>query len=96
MNAIINQIQVWYCDICDKTTAIKTKRKHFICKSHKQKKHMVLLLNNTNSLIQTLMMWILYSMILLKVVEKSTFSHLNIDVYMLLNSETWKIMKMFF
>ena len=38
MNAIINQIQVWYCDICDKTTAIKTKPKHITCKSHKQKK----------------------------------------------------------
>ena len=38
MNGIMNEIQVRYCDICDKTINIKSKSKHVNTKSHKHKR----------------------------------------------------------
>ena len=36
-NALINQIQLRYCEICDKTIKIKSTSKHIISESHKNK-----------------------------------------------------------
>ena len=33
----MNENQLWYCDICDKTIINKTKSKYIISKSHKHK-----------------------------------------------------------
>ena len=37
MNAIKNQSQLWYCDICERTINIKRKSKHITSKTHKHK-----------------------------------------------------------
>ena len=37
-NSILNQTLLWYCEICDKTTKIKSKSKCTISKSHKHKR----------------------------------------------------------
>ena len=43
----MNETQIWYCDICDKTIDIKSKSKHSNSKTHMhKKKNMVLLLKN--------------------------------------------------
>ena len=39
MNAIINKIQLLYCDICDKTIKIKSESKHLNSKSHQHKEN---------------------------------------------------------
>ena len=54
MNAIINQTHLWFCEICDKTN-LKVNQNILILNLINTKKHMVLLLNNTNLLIQTMM-----------------------------------------
>ena len=57
------------------------------------KEHMVMLLKNLYLLIQTLMMWIIYSMMLLKIVERNIFIHLNIDMFMISNLRILRITK---
>ena len=37
MNAILNETQLLYCDICEKTIIIKSKSKHNISKIHNHK-----------------------------------------------------------
>ena len=37
MNAILNENQIWYCDVCDKTFSFSSKSKHFFSKTHKHK-----------------------------------------------------------
>ena len=43
MNAILNETQLWYCDICDKTIKIKSIAKHKNSRTpeHKQKNGIV-------------------------------------------------------
>ena len=38
MNAIMNEIQLWYCDICDQTIRFFSRLRHFNSKSHKHKR----------------------------------------------------------
>ena len=37
MDAIMNEIQFWYCDICGKTINIKSKSKYNNFKTHKHR-----------------------------------------------------------
>ena len=37
MNAIMNETQLWYCDLCDKTINFKRKSKHINSKIQKSK-----------------------------------------------------------
>ena len=37
MNAILNQTELWFCEICDTTNNIKSESKHTNSKSHKHK-----------------------------------------------------------
>ena len=46
--------------------------------------NMIMLLKNMKLLDQTLMEWIIYSVILLKIAGINIFIHLNIDVYMII------------
>ena len=42
MNATMNEVWMWYSDICDKTIIIKSKSKHINSSSHEHKeKHSV-------------------------------------------------------
>ena len=70
---------LWYCDICDKTFNIESKSKHFFLKHIYTKKNMVLLLKIKTIKNQNLMKWIIYSMILVKLIEIIIVIHLNID-----------------
>ena len=37
MNAILNETELWFCDICDKIFIIKSKSKHNTSKTQKHK-----------------------------------------------------------
>ena len=53
---------------------------------------MVLLVKDMNLINQILMKRIIYSMILLKIVEINIFHHLKIDVFMVIKVKKWKKM----
>ena len=94
MSAIMNETQLWFCDICDKTINIEKESKYFSSKTNKNtKKKKVPLLTKLKLINQKLMKRNIYSMILLKIVVKTISVLLNIDVYMILKLQIWKRLK---
>ena len=55
MNAITNETQLRFCDICDKTIKVPSKSKNINSKTRKHKQKLALLLKNMNLLNQILM-----------------------------------------
>ena len=92
----MNETQLWYCDICDKTIDIESKSKHIILNLIDAKNKMVMLLKNMNLLDQKLIKRIIYSLILIKIVKINFFFQLKLDAYMTLKVQIWKIMKKIF
>ena len=83
MNAIMNQTQLWYCDICDKRIIIKSKSKHINSKAHTNKKEYgtVVEKHEFNNPDIDEVNYILNDTI--KSVEMNIFNLLNFDVFMI-------------
>ena len=56
MEAIVKETQLWYCDLCDKTSDIKKESKQINSKTHIHKTYRVLLLKINNLVNQKLKM----------------------------------------
>ena len=70
MNTTLNQTQLWFYDLCDKTFTTKSKSKHINSNTHKHKEKFGFVVKNKSLINQILMKSSIYSMILLKIVEK--------------------------
>ena len=54
MNALMNETQLWYCNICDKTINIKSKPKLTHSDSHKHKEKYSVVVKKINLLDETI------------------------------------------
>ena len=96
MNARINETQIWYCPLCDKTINIKSILKHNNSETHKDKEKNSTVVKEYEITTPDIdeLNHILNETI--KDCRKNTFIQLTIDVYMIIKFKKWKIMKKFF
>ena len=96
MKAILNETQVWYCDLCDETIDNISKSKYFRSRREKHNEEYGIIVKEFEIFKPKYMKKFTHLEMFLKIVEINFVIHLNIDVYMILISYLLQIVKKLF